>query len=181
MARNSSYESILDAAEATVMEVGASHMTLDAVAQHARVSKGGLLYHFPSKDALLQAMLTRLIARFEKVRVAADEGTQPGHELQAYIRSFVHLPQGDVRLMAALLAAAAHNPKLLEPACVSHRELFQKLSTTTPIKPERTAIIMAALQGFVLLKVLGVSFWNAEEYENSIKELLKMSEVTVGQ
>ena len=51
----SARERILEAAERVITEVGAAHLTLDAVAQAAGVSKGGLLYHFPSKESLLVA------------------------------------------------------------------------------------------------------------------------------
>ena len=50
---------ILDAAEQLVATQGASNLTLDAVAQAAGVSKGGLLYHYPNKEALLAAMIER--------------------------------------------------------------------------------------------------------------------------
>ena len=42
---------ILDAAEAVVMRDGVRNLTLDAVAQQSSISKGGLLYHFPTKEA----------------------------------------------------------------------------------------------------------------------------------
>ena len=48
-----------------VLETGAGHLTLDAVAKCAGLSKGGLLYHFPSKDLLLEAMLTRFLSDIE--------------------------------------------------------------------------------------------------------------------
>jgi len=44
---------ILDAAGQLVTGQGTRHLTLDGVAQAAGVSKGGLLHHFPGKDALL--------------------------------------------------------------------------------------------------------------------------------
>src|SRR5687767_14471935 len=44
-------ERILEAAERVVGDVGAARMTLEGVAQAAGVSKGGLLYHFPTKEA----------------------------------------------------------------------------------------------------------------------------------
>src|SRR6185295_17915198 len=56
---------VLDAADALVSEVGANHMSLDAVAARAGISKGGLLYLFPSKVALLQGMLERYVERLE--------------------------------------------------------------------------------------------------------------------
>ena len=43
-------DTILSAAANLVLRKGASRMTLEAVAREAGVSKGGLLYHFPSKE-----------------------------------------------------------------------------------------------------------------------------------
>jgi len=68
MARPSSKKAILDAAEAIVIQSGAAHMTLDAVAKEAGVSKGGLMYNFPTKEALLQAMIDRMVEHFEELR-----------------------------------------------------------------------------------------------------------------
>src|SRR5215469_14243714 len=66
-------ERLLDAAERLVLETGAGHLTLAAVAKFAGVSKGGLLYHFPSKDSLLEAMLARYLHDID-ARVAARVG-----------------------------------------------------------------------------------------------------------
>ena len=66
--RASSYDNIIDAAEAVVIETGASHMTLDAVAAKAGVSKGGLLHHFPNKVSLLMAMVQRQIKIHQDAR-----------------------------------------------------------------------------------------------------------------
>ena len=61
------YDTIIDAAEVVVAEVGAAHMTLDAVAGKAGISKGGLLYHFPTKEALLEAMIkSKNWSRYER-------------------------------------------------------------------------------------------------------------------
>src|SRR3954471_11173426 len=57
----STRERILDAAAELVSEVGSGRLTLDAVAERAGLSKGGLLYNFPTKEALLQGMVERLI------------------------------------------------------------------------------------------------------------------------
>ena len=44
--RKSSREKILDAAAELVAEIGAGRLTLDAVAEKAGLSKGGLLYDY---------------------------------------------------------------------------------------------------------------------------------------
>src|SRR3954454_22441411 len=51
---------ILSAAELVVLERGVSALTLDAVAEAAGLSKGGLIYHFDSKEALIRAMIARI-------------------------------------------------------------------------------------------------------------------------
>jgi AcrR family transcriptional regulator len=71
MARPSSKEIILEAAEAIVLESGAVHMTLDAVAERSGVSKGGLMYNFPTKEALLEAMINRMRDRLNRLREKA--------------------------------------------------------------------------------------------------------------
>lgn len=51
---------ILDAFESLLVGHGSRAATLDAVADEAGVSKGGLLYHFPCRDDLVVGMLDRL-------------------------------------------------------------------------------------------------------------------------
>ena len=75
----SSRERILAATVQVALRDGVSAMTLDAVAREAGVSKGGLLYHFASKDELIAAMLEHHAARIQKTveaRMAADPNPQ---------------------------------------------------------------------------------------------------------
>ncbi|WP_193598725.1 TetR/AcrR family transcriptional regulator [Microbacterium sp. YJN-G] len=70
-------ERVLDAYESILIREGERAATLDAVAKAAGVSKGGLLYHFASKDDLATALVARLESLtdddLERMR-AADEG-----------------------------------------------------------------------------------------------------------
>ncbi|MBT4380011.1 MAG: TetR/AcrR family transcriptional regulator, partial [Gammaproteobacteria bacterium] len=66
MRSNNKKEQILEAALQVVEENGANHLTIDAVATYANFSKGGVLYHFPSKKALLSGMVDHLIQANEK-------------------------------------------------------------------------------------------------------------------
>lgn len=59
----SAKDKILTAYETILINQGEKAATMDAVARTAGVSKGGLLYHFPSKEA----MAAGLIARFNKL------------------------------------------------------------------------------------------------------------------
>lgn len=53
-------ERVLDAFETILLDDGERTATLDATAHAAGVSKGGLLYHFASKDDLATGMIDRL-------------------------------------------------------------------------------------------------------------------------
>ncbi|WP_280358572.1 TetR/AcrR family transcriptional regulator [Nocardia otitidiscaviarum] len=57
---------ILDALETLLLDKGMSQVTLENVAAAAGVSKGGLLYHFKSKDALLAGLVRRLGERADQ-------------------------------------------------------------------------------------------------------------------
>ena len=74
MPSDATRDALLDAAKRVMQRVGAGHLTLDAVAKEAGVSKGGLLYHYPSKGDLLRGMLTARVA------------TMMRHDLEAQMR-----------------------------------------------------------------------------------------------
>ena len=53
-------DAVLDAFTRILVDDGERAATMDATARAARVSKGGLLYHFPSKSGLEAALVERL-------------------------------------------------------------------------------------------------------------------------
>src|SRR5689334_2348972 len=115
--KSDSREAILEAAEAVVAEAGAAHLTLDAVAARAGMSKGGLLYHYRSKEALLQGMLARLLERVDcdRKRFEDELGDSPAADLQAHVMAGFQQHPDRERVSAALLAAGANDPRLLDP------------------------------------------------------------------
>lgn len=70
-------EGLLDAFEGMLIDEGERSTTLDAVAARAQVSKGGLLYHFASKSALVDGLLERLHERAD-LDVAEMEAAPEG-------------------------------------------------------------------------------------------------------
>lgn len=76
MPRPSSRDRILDALERILVDDGLHAVTLERVAERAGVSKGGLLYHFPSKEALITGLARRLAEavedEFEQAERSAD-------------------------------------------------------------------------------------------------------------
>lgn len=92
---------ILDALETLLMEGGSSAATLEAVAARAGVSKGGLLYHFGSKEALYEGFLARL--REGAAADAARTRTAPQGPIAAFLDvSTVPEDPGTRSVLAAL-------------------------------------------------------------------------------
>src|SRR3546814_19342448 len=86
------------------------------------------MYHFPSKEALLQALVTRAIERSHAARENLHPTSPaPGQTLRAYVRASVGDPLGHDRVSAALLSVVASHPKLIAPV----REFFRKRARTS--------------------------------------------------
>lgn len=99
-------ERVLAAARREALESG-SALSLASVAQRAGVSKGGLLHHFPTKEALLQALALEIIGEF-RTRVdravaaeAASVGQAPGSWVRGYIEVSFKMAEDFEALYAA--------------------------------------------------------------------------------
>ena len=111
-------EAVLDAFESLLIEEGERAATLDAVAKLAGVSKGGLLYHFPNKEAMISVLLERLdrlLAEDLAAMAAAPEGAAA-----FFIKSSVwaDTPLDRVFVAATRLAEVAHQETLRRMAAV---------------------------------------------------------------
>jgi AcrR family transcriptional regulator len=124
---------ILDAAEHVALRDGAGHLTLDAVAVEAGLSKGGVLYNYPSKDALVRGMVDRLIEQTdaEIERLAAADPEPRGRALRCYLGvTFPEHGTASARITqvaAVLLTAVLTNQELLDPVRRHLDELMKRL------------------------------------------------------
>ena len=106
MPRPSRRTALLDAALTVVRRDGAAALTLDAVAAEAGVSKGGLLYHFASKRALIDGLLERWLDEFG-ARLAG-----PGFAA-AYVRASEVTGPENAASEFGMLAAMIEDPAVL--------------------------------------------------------------------
>lgn len=169
---------ILDAAEQLVADQGASSLTLDAVAQAAGVSKGGLLYHYPNKDALLAAMIERHCDDLDERCARELEGLpahQPSSRLKASILGVLTPRAGREDVGAALLAAAANKPALLDGARARYAEHVAQLTASGGCFA-RSAVIMLAVDGLMLGEVWRLTPFTSEQRDLIVKELLRLAD-----
>jgi AcrR family transcriptional regulator len=85
-ARGATRERLLAAAAAVIRREGPRALTLDAVAAEAGVSKGGLLYHFPTKRDLVRGLVAEWMDDFEAEVDRDAEGEGAGGWTRAYVR-----------------------------------------------------------------------------------------------
>lgn len=149
---------ILTAANRVVLTEGVGSLTLEAVAREAGVSKGGLLYHFPSKHALIEGMISRLSeVFFTRLTVALDEddaADDKGRWLRAYARATFAGEEESLSVGAGLLAAVANTPDLLNPLRDNFAR-WQELAESDRLDPALATVIRLAVEGLWFADLLG--------------------------
>lgn len=104
----STRDQILDAFELLLLSEGERGASLNAVAQKAGVSKGGLLYHFASRDALIAGVLGRLQASVESDLDHMKEG--PAEAIEYFMRTSVQdTPDRQSERALQVLATLGHD------------------------------------------------------------------------
>nr|WP_244960634.1 TetR/AcrR family transcriptional regulator [Pseudoclavibacter chungangensis] len=105
---------ILAAFRRLVLEHGDRGATLDAVARAAGVSKGGLIYHFPTREALVTGLCDRFAELVDEDLV---EMTTPGRSpTEWYLRTSADYLSELEQTMAALVRLAPTDEGSVRPA-----------------------------------------------------------------
>lgn len=156
---NTTRDAILRSAGRVVEQEGVSGMTLDAVAREAGVSKGGLLYHFPGKDALIRGMIQRYVDGFALGvgrELEAEGADEDGRWVRAYVRACFVEDRRALEMSAGLLAAVANDPDLLEPLRKSYRD-WQRRVERDGLDPALATAVRLAADGLWFAELLGLA------------------------
>ena len=162
-------DSILAAAAQLISREGARRLTLDAVAAEARLSKGGLLYHFASKDDLIRGLVEALVAQFDAEVEASSVPGKPGAWTRAYLDASINTgstaPEfrasrgsaghGPALTSTGIAAAVSNNPALLEPVREAYRRWQQNLESDG-IDPVAATMVRLACDGLWLSDLIGL-------------------------
>lgn len=162
---------ILDAAEKIAIHEGIVNLTLDGVAKLSGVSKGGLLYHFPSKEALIEAMMQRLDIRmtdeFNALRLKYPD--TPDRDARIYVQQALNNPRPE-RLVASILVVAASAPGKVE---FLKRITASRMSKIANVSPQAKIACLAA-DSLWLFEFLGLSTYSEAERQELIAEIMRM-------
>ena len=176
MTGNNKRAAILEAAAGIVAASGAAHLTIDAVARAAALSKGGVLYHFPSKQALLEGMLEGLIEQMT-TRIAEYREENANEANVALIARIVeeHDQSPTQRAMSrAILAAAAEDPEMLAPAREEvHASFIEAATGTEPA--DMGWVLLLAMEGLRFLEMLKLLPLSASERRRVHTRLVELA------
>ncbi|MET3290040.1 UNVERIFIED_CONTAM: AcrR family transcriptional regulator [Brevibacillus sp. OAP136] len=170
-------QAILEAAYLLVQTEGIGRLTLDAVAAYASVSKGGLLYHFPSKEALIKGMIDHLFDHYhcEMEAGVPAEGDSPGQWSRSYVRATFRSEEQELKISAGLLAALVNNPVLLQPVRDYYQD-WQSRMENDGIDPAIATICRLAADGLWFAEMFGLAPLEKNELRERVEQtLLRLS------
>ena len=139
---------LLDAAAEIVRRDGVSKLTLDRVADEARTSKGGLLYHFGSKRELVATLLERTLAETDASLdelTTAHEDKPNGRFARAYLDYVCSGQHSDTNNAASIFAAASLEEGDLAPAQAQFASWQRRLIENDGL--DETSALLARIVG----------------------------------
>lgn len=184
MSAHETREKICEAAIRTASRDGLLAMTLDNVAKEAGVSKGGVMYHFPTKDDLVRSMLEYFSAQLEQqvMRRIADDPQPRFRWARAMLSCAFPDPNADAsqdelfspeiidRFLLTALAAAVNSPGLIEPLRQVGVRVRQRL-LSDPQDGLEQLLVWLALDGLFLWQFVGMLDRDDPLYAKIIEDL----------
>jgi AcrR family transcriptional regulator len=123
------YTRLLEAASGAFVEHGADDVSLEEIARRAGVGIGTLYRHFPTRQALLEAVYTDQV---ESLSARADEllrAESPGDALADWMRALMKFSSTKKSMTTALLATLGTDSELLSACSKQIKEAAESLLT----------------------------------------------------
>jgi AcrR family transcriptional regulator len=170
-------QAVLAAAEAIVKHSGAANLTYDELVRTSGITRGGIVYHFPTKEALLQALVENDLQQWRDCIASkrhALGAAGPGADLLAYLQSNTEPDEDSARLCAGLLSASSIDKTLNGPWQHHYAEHHRQVVKTHP-DPTMAALLTLAADGLFWQEMLGLSALSKAERERVVQRMLELA------
>ncbi len=156
---------ILQAATEVIKQEGVSSLTLDKVAARAGVSKGGFLYHFGSKDALIVGLLNQAMMVLDhELNVLADGlDDRRGAFALAYLEYVREPTKAATDTAVSILAAAAVDDDLLDSTRSTFHQWQERLRHDDGLDDVEALLARIVGDGLWLIDLFGLAPPTADE------------------
>src|SRR5499427_427254 len=121
------YARLLDAASAAFLEHGADDVSLEEIARRAGVGIGTLYRHFPTRQALLEAVYRDQVDLLEARAEELLRTESPGDALADWLRALMKFSSTKHSLISAMLAGLGKDSELLSSCSKVLREAADAL------------------------------------------------------
>lgn len=169
-------DKIIDAAMSIVRDQGVAKLTLDEAARRAGLSKGGVLYHFKTKDDLVRGVVEYLISHYDGLQQSYydREPEGPYRWARAVVRTGFD-PQGPAsdKLASALLASIAVNPQLVAPLQAHYDKWIERIRADSP-NPLLAGLVCMAMDGHYFEKILGLKLCDGDGHQQMMAFMLDL-------
>jgi AcrR family transcriptional regulator len=148
------YDHLLAVAGAVVSEQGAEASLRD-IARRAGVGLGTLYRHFPTREALLEALLR---TGFDDMAAAANElekSSSPADALVSWLRDCVANAHEYRGVVALMMAAIEDTESALHASCVTMRAAGTRLLT----RAQAAGVARTDIDGTDLFALVGAAAW----------------------
>lgn len=170
-------ERILTAASKILANGGyMTRFSLSAVAAEAGVSKGGLLHHFPSKEALIRGLSENLIDYFEEhliVEMQKEAEGIPGRFARAYIATAFSDAYASSQVSPILLAFNRYSAD--GSSAESRFTAFQNRLENDGLDPTTANLIRMAVDGMLYTEMIDAEPIEPKVRANMIENLIQMT------
>lgn len=166
---------ILDAAERVAVNLGASRLSIDAVAQEAGISKTRVVYDYKSKTALLEAMIDRQFQKdTDRLKVLLhDCADTPNPELFARIKLAEKIPDDREKAIAIAVSSSMLSETTLREKVQDWIAEDMK-AIMKGARPEAARMTHFALMGFCCHEWFGLASWSEKERRTTLEGIRKI-------
>lgn len=141
----SARDNILAAAAEVARQYGVLGLSIDRIIEVAKVSKGGFFYHFPSKEALVEAVVTSELDRFDRV---VEGHTQEGRTYaDAFVETMLEFVATNGEMMGSVNAALASGDAIRSLVVSRHQGWFKRLKKE--LGDEQYVLLTLAVDGLI--------------------------------
>lgn len=151
-------DAAIAAALAIVTREGAAKLTIDAIARESGVSKGGVLHHFRTKEAVLKALFEHQIEKGTALYQSLLESMpphRPERHLAAQIAAFRNSVSHPKSATFAIATAMAEAPELVAGIKENDAQRVEIVKAEAP-DPTIALIRWSAAMGLALSEILGI-------------------------
>lgn len=168
---------VLASAELVVADRGPAGLTIDAVAQAAGITKGGVQSCFGTKEALIEAMLARWANMYQgRVEEMIGTSQNPMDLLRAHVSVTSGEDEESAARSAALVASLLQSPGHLGWVKNWYDERAEMLAALDEAHGPKGRLAFFATEGAFLLRYFGLMTMTAAQWKShfaDVEDLLR--------